>query len=83
VTSGTALLLGSLPVPAGGKTGTAEDATAPGSHEDSWLSAVAPVGRPRLEATAFVHGGRGTEIASEPVRAAMAYFFAHERAITG
>jgi cell division protein FtsI/penicillin-binding protein 2/cell division protein FtsW (lipid II flippase) len=83
VTSGTAQLLRSLPVPAGGKTGTAEDATAPLSKEDSWLSAVAPMTAPRLEATAFLHGGRGSEPASEPVRAAMAYFFAHERAITG
>jgi cell division protein FtsI/penicillin-binding protein 2 len=81
VTSGTALLLGSLPVKAGGKTGTAEDSTAPVSGTDSWLSAVAPMAGPRFEATAFLHGGQGSETASEPVRAAMAYFFAHERAI--
>jgi hypothetical protein len=36
---------------------------------------------PRFEATAVRHGGQGSETASEPVRAAMAYFFAHERAI--
>jgi len=69
-------------VAAGGKTGTAEDATAPVSREDSWLSAVAPMNAPVVEATAFLHGGAGSEPSSEPVRAALAYFFAHQRAIT-
>lgn len=80
---GTALVLGTLPVPAGGKTGTAEDATAPGSKTDSWMSAVAPITAPRIEATAFLHGGTGSEPSSEPVRAALAYFLAHEQAILG
>jgi cell division protein FtsI/penicillin-binding protein 2 len=80
-TSGTAQLLGTLPVAAGGKTGTAEDATAPGDGTDSWLSAVAPIGRPAVEATAFLHGGSGGETASPPVRAVLAYFLAHEKAI--
>lgn len=81
VLSGTAQLLASLPVAAGGKTGTAEDASAPVSASDSWLSAVAPINAPVIEATAFLHGGAGAEPASEPVRAALAYFLAHQRAI--
>ncbi|MCW2524775.1 MAG: Penicillin-binding protein transpeptidase, partial [Frankiales bacterium] len=81
VTSGTALALGSLPVAAGAKTGTAEDPGAPVTGDDAWMSAVAPIQRPVLEATAFLHGGGGSEPATEPVRAAMAYFFAHQQAI--
>lgn len=81
VTSGTAQLLASLPVAAGGKTGTAEDPTAPGNAEDSWLSAVAPIHRPQVEATAFVHGGTAHAPASEPVRVALEYFWQHRAAI--
>jgi cell division protein FtsI/penicillin-binding protein 2/cell division protein FtsW (lipid II flippase) len=86
VTDGTALALQALPVPAGGKTGTAEDTTAPGAGTDSWLSAVAPFqpsGRtlPVVEATAYVHGGDGHDTATQIVYDALRYFFAHERAI--
>jgi cell division protein FtsI/penicillin-binding protein 2 len=86
VTDGTALLLQGLPVPAGGKTGTAEDPTAPGAGTDSWLSAVAPLhparGRPPVvAATAYVHGGDGHDTSTEIVYDALKYFFAHKRAI--
>jgi cell division protein FtsI/penicillin-binding protein 2 len=81
VTSGTAAVLQKLPVPAGGKTGTAEDPTAPGAGTDSWLSAVAPLDAPTIEVTAFVHGGDGHATSSEVVRSAMAYFFDREKAI--
>ncbi|HEY2297438.1 MAG TPA: FtsW/RodA/SpoVE family cell cycle protein [Jatrophihabitans sp.] len=81
VTGGTAGPLSTLPVAAGGKTGTAEDSTAPGAGNDSWLSAVAPMHRPVIEATAFLHGGGAGEISTEPVRAALAYFLAHQKAI--
>jgi hypothetical protein len=36
---------------------------------------------PVVEATAFLHGGFGGETASPPVRAVLAYFLAHEKAI--
>ena len=82
VTGGTATPLSTLPVAAGGKTGTAEDSTAPGpAGTDSWLSAVAPMHSPIVEATAFIHGGPGTETSTEPVREALAYFWAHRKAI--
>jgi hypothetical protein len=42
---------------------------------------VAPIGRPAVEATAFLHGGSGGETASPPVRAVLAYFLAHQKAI--
>jgi cell division protein FtsI/penicillin-binding protein 2 len=81
VTSGTATALASLPVPVGAKTGTAEDATAPNGATDSWLSAVAPLDRPVVTATAFVHGGAGHGLATAPIRSALEYFLAHEKAI--
>jgi cell division protein FtsI/penicillin-binding protein 2/cell division protein FtsW (lipid II flippase) len=86
VTNGTALLLQQLPVPSGGKTGTAEDPTAPGAATDSWLSAVAPfhpTGHtlPVVEATAYVHGGDGHDTATQIVYDALTYFFKHEKAI--
>lgn len=80
VTNGTALLLQSLPE-AGGKTGTAEDASAGGQQLDSWLSAVAPMSRPRISATALIRGQGDGHPSSEVVRAAMAFYFAHEQAI--
>jgi cell division protein FtsI/penicillin-binding protein 2/cell division protein FtsW (lipid II flippase) len=88
VTNGTALMLQNLPVPAGGKTGTAEDPSAPGAATDSWLSAVAPFDparglQPVVAATAFVHGGDGHATSTDIVDAALRYFFAHEKAILG
>jgi cell division protein FtsI/penicillin-binding protein 2 len=86
VTNGTDLALQGLPVPVGGKTGTAEDPTAPGAGTDSWLSAVAPFhpsgGKlPEVEATAYVHGGDGHDTSSQIVLDALKYFFAHQRAV--
>ena len=85
VTGGTAGPLSSLPAPAGGKTGTAEDPGAP-SGNDSWLSAVAPFdpgtgATPTIEVTAYIHGGDGHASATDVVRAAMSYYFSHEKAI--
>ncbi|HEY3005123.1 MAG TPA: FtsW/RodA/SpoVE family cell cycle protein [Kribbellaceae bacterium] len=77
VTSGTATLLASLPVAAGGKTGTAEDPSAGGEGLDSWLSAVAPMDAPRVEATAFIRGQGNGHPSSEIVRDALAYYFTH------
>ena len=86
VTDGTASVLQGLPVPAGGKTGTAEDPTAPGAGTDSWLSAVAPFHpsghqQPLVEGTAYVHGGDGHDTSSAIIYDALKYFFAHKRAI--
>jgi len=86
VTNGTALLLQSLPVPAGGKTGTAEDPSAGREGLDSWLSAVAPFDpatgqRPVVEVTAFIRGQGEGHPSSEVVRAAMAYYFDNEKQI--
>jgi cell division protein FtsI/penicillin-binding protein 2/cell division protein FtsW (lipid II flippase) len=77
VTTGTARLLASLPVPAGGKTGTAEDPSAGGEGLDSWMSAVAPIDAPRVEATTFIRGQGNGHPSSEVVRSALAYYLAH------
>ena len=47
VTGGTATRLAGLPVPAGAKTGTAQDGGLRDGEYDNWMSAVAPDGRPR------------------------------------
>jgi cell division protein FtsI/penicillin-binding protein 2 len=80
VTSGTATVLRSLPVAAGGKTGTAEDPSAGGAGLDSWLSAVAPMDHPTIAVTAFIRGTGNSHPSNEIVRSAMAYFFTHEKA---
>ncbi|HEY3088719.1 MAG TPA: FtsW/RodA/SpoVE family cell cycle protein [Jatrophihabitantaceae bacterium] len=77
VTTGTATVLASLPVAAGGKTGTAEDPSAGGEGLDSWMSAVAPIDSPLVEATAFIRGQGNGHPSSEVVREALAYYFAH------
>ncbi len=66
VTNGTALALRDLPVPAGGKTGTAEDPTAPGAGTDSWMSAVAPL---RLHGHHRAPVGRGDRLRARRRRA--------------
>jgi cell division protein FtsI/penicillin-binding protein 2 len=74
VTTGTATMLATLPVPAGGKTGTAEDPSAGGEGLDSWMSAVAPITAPCVEATAFIRGQGNGHPSSEVVRRALAYY---------
>jgi cell division protein FtsI/penicillin-binding protein 2 len=56
-TSGTASILTALPVRAGAKTGSAQDPSAPNGAPDSWFTATAPLGRPRMVATSVVRGG--------------------------
>jgi cell division protein FtsI/penicillin-binding protein 2/cell division protein FtsW (lipid II flippase) len=81
-TSGTASILAALPVRAGAKTGSAEDPSAPHGQPDSWFTATAPLGRPRMVATSFVRGGgHGVSTSGAVVLPVMQYFFAHQRQI--
>lgn len=81
-TSGTASILGALPVKAGAKTGSAQDPSAPNGAPDSWFTATAPISRPRMVATSFVRGGgHGVGTSGVVVLPVMQYFFAHEREI--
>ncbi|MGH3412603.1 MAG: FtsW/RodA/SpoVE family cell cycle protein [Marmoricola sp.] len=81
-TSGTASILSALPVPAGGKTGSAQDPSAPSGGADSWFTAAAPLHRPDIVATAFVRGGgEGVTTSGRVVLPAMQYFFHHRAQI--
>jgi len=82
VTSGTASILGALPVPAGAKTGSAQDPSALNGSPDSWFTAAAPMGRPAVVATSFVRGGgHGVSTSGQVVLPTMQYYFAHQREI--
>ena len=82
VSQGTAGGLRDLPVPAGAKTGSAEDPAAPGTHVDAWYSAELPAGDPEIVVTVFVHGGGEGHLTGEPVaRSIVDYYLAHRNDI--
>jgi cell division protein FtsI/penicillin-binding protein 2 len=81
-TSGTASILTALPVPAGAKTGSAQDPSSRNGAPDSWFTAAAPMRQPRVVATSFVRGGgHGVSTSGQVVLPTMQYYFAHEREI--
>jgi cell division protein FtsI/penicillin-binding protein 2/cell division protein FtsW (lipid II flippase) len=57
VTEGTGTQLQNLPEPAGGKTGTAQDPSAPHGGPDAWYDAVYPLQDPQVVVLCAVHGG--------------------------
>ncbi|BAH48626.1 FtsW/RodA/SpoVE family cell cycle protein [Rhodococcus opacus] len=65
--AGTAGQLANLPVPAGAKTGTAEDPSAPGEGLNAWFSAVAPFDAPEIVVSVLVRGGGFGSATSGPV----------------
>ena len=68
VTGGTATRLAGLPVPAGAKTGTAQDGGLAATEYDNWMTAAAPMGDPQIVMTAWVQGpGTGGNSASAVV----------------
>ena len=82
VTSGTASILGVLPVQAGAKTGSAEDPSSPNGAPDSWFSATAPMADPSVVATSFVRGGgHGVSTSGHVVLPTLQYFFEHQEAV--
>ncbi len=79
VAGGTGSRLNDLPVPAGAKTGTAQDGGLRDDEYDNWMSAVAPIGAPEIVMTALVQGpGTGANSASAVVDDALHYFYAHQ-----
>lgn len=83
VTGGTATILADLPVPAGAKTGSAEDARASNGKTSSWFTAVAPLDTPAVTATSYVRGGEHGATTSGPVvNTALQYYFTHQQQIT-
>ena len=79
VSEGTAGGLRDLPVPAGAKTGSAEDPAAPGTGVDAWYTAELPAADPDVVVTVFVHGGGEGHLTAEPVARSIAgYYLAHK-----
>jgi cell division protein FtsI/penicillin-binding protein 2 len=82
VTQGTATFLQDVPVPAGAKTGTAEDPSTASGGQDAWFTAAAPIDDPQVVVTVLVRGGGEGAITSGPVAdQVLRYYFAHRDAI--
>ncbi|MFN2568424.1 MAG: FtsW/RodA/SpoVE family cell cycle protein [Candidatus Dormibacteria bacterium] len=80
VTEGTGTLLRALPFPAGGKTGTAEDPSAPNGGPDAWYTAAAPMESPEIAVTVFVRGGGEGYYTAEPAALSILQYYAAHRA---
>ncbi len=81
VTAGSARSLGSLPVEAAGKTGTAQWSTTAPTH--AWFTGFAPYNNPELAITVLVEaGGEGSSIATPIAREILQYYFGEERNAT-
>jgi len=80
VATGTAGLLGDLPLSAMAKTGTAEDPASPNGNTDSWIIAAAPAEDPAIVLASFVRGGGHGGTTSGPVVKAALQYFADHRA---
>ncbi|WP_369133963.1 FtsW/RodA/SpoVE family cell cycle protein [Modestobacter sp. I12A-02662] len=84
VTAGTAVRLADLPVPVGGKTGTAQDGGLPEGQYDNWMSAVAPVDAPEIVMTAMVQGpGTGGNNARNVVADGLRHYLEHQPDVVG
>jgi cell division protein FtsI/penicillin-binding protein 2 len=82
VTGGTAVRLAGLPVPAGAKTGTAQDGGLPAGEYDNWMSAVAPMDNPEIVMTAWVQGpGKGGNSASSVVADSLRHYLDHRAGV--
>jgi cell division protein FtsI/penicillin-binding protein 2/cell division protein FtsW (lipid II flippase) len=80
VVSGTAGLLGGLPISVMAKTGTAEDPASPNGDTDSWMIAAAPAEDPGIVFASFVRGGGHGGTTSGPVVKGALQYFADHRA---
>jgi len=78
VINGTGTMLRVLPIPAAGKTGTAQDSSAPDGGPDAWYTAYSPAGAPQVVVTVNVRGGgEGYNTAEPIVRDLLKYFDIH------
>lgn len=78
VTGGTAVRLAGLPMPAGAKTGTAQDGGLPDGEYDNWISATAPMDAPEIVMTAWVQGpGTGGNSATGVAVQGLRYYVDH------
>jgi hypothetical protein len=75
-------MLQNLPQAAGGKTGTAQDPSAPHGGPDAWYDAVYPAQDPEVVVLCAVHGGGQGYYDCEPsVDELLQYFSANQAAI--
>jgi cell division protein FtsI/penicillin-binding protein 2/cell division protein FtsW (lipid II flippase) len=82
VTGGTSTRLAGLPVPAGAKTGTAQDGGLPADEYDNWMTAAAPMGDPQVVMTALVQGpGLGGNSASAVVADGLQFYLQNQPAV--
>jgi len=70
-----------LPVPAGAKTGTAEDSSTVSGDADSWFVSTAPYNDARVAGIVFARGGCEGFLSGTALRNVLAYYFANEAAI--
>lgn len=82
-TQGTASMLNSLNIDAGGKTGTAQDPTAPHGGPDAWFTAMAPMSDPQVVVSMLVRGGGQGYYTDQPaVTQLLRYYAGHRQQIT-
>ena len=83
VVSGTGTMLNVLPIPAAGKTGTAQDSSAPDGGPDAWYTAYSPASTAaQVVVTVNVRGGgQGYNTAEPIVRDLLRYFDARSAQI--
>jgi cell division protein FtsI/penicillin-binding protein 2/cell division protein FtsW (lipid II flippase) len=82
VSQGTGTMLQNLAEPAGGKTGTAQDSSAPHGGPDAWYEAVYPLQDPQVVVLCAVHGGgQGYDDCEPSVDQLLQYFAANEAGI--
>jgi penicillin-binding protein 2 len=75
VTSGTASNLNPLPVPAAGKTGTAEYGPQ-GEKKHAWFTCFAPYDNPQIALVVLIEGGgEGNEVAVPVAKKILQYYF--------
>jgi cell division protein FtsI/penicillin-binding protein 2/cell division protein FtsW (lipid II flippase) len=79
VTQGTATQLRDLPMPIGGKTGTAEDPSTSSGGADAWFTAFTPIEHPDVVVTVMVRGGGEGHLTAEPVADRVLRFYATHR----
>ena len=73
VAEGTGRLLADLPVPAGGKTGTAQFGT---GEPNAWFTAFAPYDEPTIAIAVLAEqAGEGSDFSAPVAKAALSYYF--------
>lgn len=79
---GTGNQLRNLPLAAGAKTGTAEDASSANGQPDAWFTAVAPMDQPEVVTTVMVGGGGEGYYTAEPAAVQiLRWYVSHRDAI--